>query len=165
MRKLLSSFDNWIISIITKLMGVFMVILTVIVFLQVLARYVFHVSIGGLGELPVFLMIISVWLTAATLARQDGHIKLEMTEMVIKNEKILKFIKLLVHILTLASVAVFTYLSYDYVKFGVETWDTTAGLKFPVWWLTSIVLISGVLMTIYYMMHLYKAIKEMGQWK
>jgi TRAP-type C4-dicarboxylate transport system permease small subunit len=142
-----------------------MVALTVIVFVQVISRYVFKTSVGDIGELPVYLMILAIWVAGALLARKDDHIKLDVMQLIIKNKKILKSIRLFVNVLTVGSIGFFTYLSFDYVQFGIATGDTSAGLGFPLWWLTSFIMISGLLITIYYMLHSFKEAKELKKWK
>ena len=164
MNKFFSALDKWVALIIENMVGVSMIILTLIVFFQVLARYVFKVSLDGLQELPTFLMIISVWLSAAVGTRKEGgHIKLDLVDLVIKNKKINRVIQLLVSTLTVAAAAVFTYLCFDYVNYGMESGEVSIGLKLPMWSLSSVLLVSGILMTVYNIINVYRGVKEIGK--
>ena len=80
-----------------------MIALTAVVVLQVLARYVLHISLGGIEELPVYLMMISVWIAAIFVAKDDGHVKIELLDMFVKNKKVLGVINIV--LCTLSGIA------------------------------------------------------------
>lgn len=160
MNKLLPKLDKGIHSIFSKIVAVLLIILTLIVFVQVLIRYLLDFSGGGLDEVAVFLVTISVWLMAILHVRQDSHIKMDTLPLFIKNEKVLKSVQFFINLLSLAAVVIFTYLSFEYVGFGIETGDTTPGLELPVWWFATVLPLAGILMTVYYIVHLVKYIKE-----
>ncbi|WP_102348833.1 TRAP transporter small permease [Bacillus sp. Marseille-P3661] len=164
MRNFFINLDKGISNIVNWTVGMLMIVLTIIVFVQVLLRYVFNSSIGGLSELPVFIMIFSVWLSAAMISRQDDQIKLDLIDMIIKNEKAQTILRLFIRIISIIVIGIFTYLCLDYVIFGIQTGDTTAGLKFPLWWLSAVMLISSILMTIYFIKNFCSEVKEMKKW-
>lgn len=161
MNNFLARLDKWIMSIITGLVGISVIILTLVVFFQVIARYVLKMSVDGLQELPTFLLIFTVWLAAAMNARKKGgHIKLELIEIIIKNPKVIKAIEIFIDVLTIAALAIFAYLCLEYVQYGIETGEASIGLKMPMWWLTSVLLVGVVLMIIYNIMHVYKEFRK-----
>lgn len=84
--KFLKRLDDILFKAVQVCLGIFMIALTAIVVLQVLVRYVFHVSIGGVEELPVYLMLLSVWIAAIFVARDDGHVKIELLDMFVKKQ-------------------------------------------------------------------------------
>lgn len=161
-KELLAFLDKWLARIISNLAGLSVALLTILVFFQVIARYVLEMSTGGITELPTFLMIIAVWMAGAVNARkEDGHIKLDLIEMMIRNKKIVYSIKLFVNMITIVSLAVFSYLSFIFVTHLKETGDTSVGLAMPMWWLAAVLLVSGILMTVYNVVNLCRVGKEM----
>lgn len=165
MNAFLSRLDRGLIKIINYLVGISMVILTTIIFIQVIMRYIFKIPIGGVEELPVYLMMFSIWLTGIVVARDNNHIKLELLPMFIRSKRVLKLIDLLLMVIITISLGIFTYLAFKYVHFGYRTGEVSAGLGFPLWWLTSSMFVSGCLMTLYYLIHIYRLLKEMVKWK
>ena len=164
MKDFLSALDKWVFLVIKYLMGISIVILTLIIFIQVVTRYIFKVSTGGLMELPTFLLLFAVWVSAAMNARTaGGHIELEFIELVIKNRKVTKGIKVLMNALTVVVLAIFTYLCWQYVKFGMDNHDISIGLQIPIWCVSAVLLVSSFLMTVYYILTVYKGLKEMNK--
>ena len=133
MKKFFTNIDSWLNSAISILLGVAMVTLAFIINLQVIARYVLKISLGGIEELPVILMIQSVWLAAILVSRNDDHFKIDLLEMVVKNKKALAKFKIFLKILTFIVISVFAFLAFNYVKGTFEMGDVTAGLAIPLW--------------------------------
>lgn len=142
--------DEWSFKVVSVFLGIVMIALVVIINIQVLARYVFHASIGGFEELPVFLMIISVWIAAAFVAKKDNHIKIEFLDLMVKNKRILALIKVLLKLLTVVILVVFTFIAFKYVAITLLMGDITPGLHIPLWCLQGIIPVSTTLMSLFY---------------
>ena len=97
----LQKFDQRLQQVIEVLLGISMILLTSIVFINAMARYVLKISLGALAELPQYLMIASVWFAASVLTAKKKHISLDVSTLVIKNKKTLLAIKIIMDILTL----------------------------------------------------------------
>lgn len=165
MMDILSKIDKMIQKLSNFLMGSFVTLIIAIVFIQVVFRYVLKLPLAGAEELPKYFMIACVYLAAGLLARDDGHVKIDMLTLIVKNEKIIHIIRTLTHLLSCIAVLVFTILSFEYVSFNYTSKDVSAGLGFPMWCITSFLIIGGTLMTINYFISVIKDIKEVKQWQ
>ena len=147
-------------------LGISMIALTGIVVMQVLARYFLHISIGGVEELPVYLMLISVWIAAVFVARTDGHVKIELLDMFVKNPRIVAIVNVILCGISGLALLYFSYLCLLYLlrlqKFG----DVTPGLGIPIWILVLFIVVSCAMMALYYAINFVKKllqIREAGQ--
>lgn len=157
----LKKLDAGLFKAIQFCLGISMIALTSIVVLQVLVRYVFHVSIGGVEELPVYLMLISVWIAAIIVAKDDGHIKIELLDMFIKNKSIIALVNIVLCGLSGIGLGCFGYLSLMYVLRIKGFGDITAGLGIPVWCIMAFMAASCIIMTVYYAVNSVKKIVEL----
>jgi C4-dicarboxylate transporter DctQ subunit len=163
MKKFLQGLDKWIVNIVNHLLGIAMILLTLFVFVQVLIRYVFKVSMGaGISELPVYIMICAVWLGGVILSRANDHIKIDLKELLIRNKAAIKIVDILISVLLIVAAIVFTILTFKYLQFSLEFGEVTPGLQMPMWWLILIMFISWVLITVYLISNL---LKEVKRWK
>ena len=155
---LLKKLDAILFKAVQICLGIAMIALTAVVVLQVLARYVLHISLGGIEELPVYLMMISVWIAAIFVAKDDGHVKIELLDMFVKNKKVLGVINIVLCTLSGIALAYFAYLSLMYMfklqRYGV----VTAGLGIPIWVLEMFMVISCAMMAMYYVVNFVKKI-------
>lgn len=164
MKKFFLNIDSWLNSTISILLGIAMAALAFIINLQVIARYVLKISLGGIEELPVILMIQSVWLAAILVSRNDDHFKIDLLDMVVKNKKSLAIFKIFIKFLTFVVISVFAYLAFSYVKGTFEMNDVTAGLAIPLWILQAVIPFSTSVMAIYYARLIFKEIKVVQAW-
>ncbi|WP_273227686.1 TRAP transporter small permease [Geosporobacter ferrireducens] len=163
--EILKKLDALAFKAIRTFAGIAMVLLTAVIIIQILARYVFKVSIGGIEETPIFLMMISVWLSAIIVAREDGHVKIDLIDLMIKNKKILYILKTVLRCLTTVVLGIYAKFALDYLISSMRLGDTTPGLGIPVWMMHSFVFISAFFMTLYYLINSIKAIKEVWEWR
>lgn len=154
--------DDILFKAVQVCLGVFMIALTAIVVLQVLVRYVFHVSIGGVEELPVYLMLLSVWIAAIFVARDDGHVKIELLDMFVKNKRVVGLINIVLCGLSGVALGWFGWLCLQYMFKLQRYGDVTAGLQIPVWALELFMVISCIMMAMYYIINF---VKKILRWK
>ena len=163
---LLKKLDAILFKAVQICLGIAMIALTAVVVLQVLARYVLHISLGGIEELPVYLMMISVWIAAIFVAKDDGHVKIELLDMFVKNKKVLGVINIVLCTLSGIALAYFAYLSLMYMFKLQRYGDVTAGLGIPIWVLVMFMVFSCAIMAMYYVVNFVKKIirlKEEGR--
>lgn len=152
-------------TIVEKLLGLSVMAITVLVFIQVLSRYVFKTSLKGVEEVPVFLMIICVYLASGLLAKDNKHIKIDMVQLFVKNPKKLMMLDLFMQFITFVSLAGFTYLTYDYILFTRNSGTVSPGLQIPMWFIQSFMLLGVFLMAANYLMNIIEGVKEVKEWK
>lgn len=161
--KFLKQLDDVLFKAVQICLGIAMIALTMVVVIQVLARYVFHISIGGVEELPVYLMMLSVWIAAIFVAKNDGHVKIELLDMFVKNKKIVGVVNIILCGLSGVALAYFGWLCLQYMfklrKYG----DVTAGLGIPIWALESVMVISCTMMALYYTINFVKKIWQLKE--
>ena len=161
---LLKKLDAILFKAVQICLGIAMIALTAVVVL--LARYALHISLGGIEELPVYLMMISVWIAAIFVAKDDGHVKIELLDMFVKNKKVLGVINIVLCGLSGVALAYFAYLSLMYMFKLQRYGDVTAGLGIPIWVLEMFMVISCAMMAMYYVVNFVKKIirlKEEGR--
>src|SRR5665648_220803 len=118
MKRILLLFDKYSVSILRNLTGVLLILVTIIVFIQVIFRYILEIPIGGLGEVPTYLMILCVWIAAASNFHSDTHITIKIMDLILKNRKFYQYNKLIIRILILCTISIFAYLSWVYVQYS-----------------------------------------------
>lgn len=163
MKQFLNFLDRLVASLVKNIITIFLIIVTTVVFITVIARYVFEVPIGGFGEIPIVLMILTVWLAGGINSRRDSHISIKILELMIKNKKVYHYINLIIRFLTSLSIFIFWILSWDYLKYSIESGDISPGLRFPQWWLISIVFISAMMMFFYSINNIFKEVKQIKE--
>lgn len=150
--------------VVSILLGIAMIALTSIIIVQVFARYVLKVSIGGFEELPLYLMIISVWLAAPFVARKDQHVKIDLVGLIIKNERINKFIEAILRLITTVALSTFFVLCVKFVNTSRQFGDVTPGLQIPFWMIQSVLVFSTFMMSFYYILLTIKSFREAFKW-
>lgn len=130
------------------------------VVLTVLARYVFHASLG-VEELPVYLMIFCVWITVPLAARSDSHIKISLMDTLIKNKTANAVRVIVLRLITLAALAVYAKYCIEYVGRSKALGTVTAGLHIPYWTLQCVMTFGIVAMLLYYIGQLCKDVKRL----
>lgn len=164
--KLLNRIDSALFKAVQVCLGIAMIALTLIVVVQVVVRYVLHVSIGGVEELPVYLMLVSVWIAAIFVAKNDGHVKIELLDLFVKNKTVVGIVNIILCGLSGVALGYFAYLSFLYMLKFQKYGDVSAGLGFPIWILVLVIVISCAMMAMYYFVNFIKkivALKEGDQ--
>lgn len=161
--KILKWLDEMMFKAVQICLGIAMIALTAIVVLQVIVRYVLHVSIGGVEELPVYLMMVSVWIAAIFVAKDDGHVKIELLDMFVTNKKVVAVINIILCGLSGIALGYFAYLCLQYMFKLQRYGDVTAGLEIPVWVLEMFMVISCAMMAIYYLINFVKKILQLKE--
>ena len=153
-KKLDAAFDK----VMHFILPFFTIAITLMIVIMVICRYVLHMNLGGAEELPTFIMIVCVWVAASAAARDGGHLKVTILYSVIKNETVKKIMELIAHLPEAVSMWFYTYLAVDFVVKSYEKGQISAGLRFPMWWPQSFLLIGSFFMAVYFTVHVIKSI-------
>lgn len=138
------------------LMIIFMVLL---VFLQVLSRYVFNVSIGWSSELSRYCLIWITWISASYVIRIQEHIRI-MTLVDYFNEKVQKAIEVFVVLCWFIFALVMAVIGTDVFMGIKQMGQKTSTLQWPMWVIYIIIPITGCLMMIRLIQQLYFIFKK-----
>lgn len=163
MKKFFVLLDKYLNYILTSSATILIILLTVVVFIQVIYRYVLRLPVGGFGELPMFFMILCIWISASINFRRDTHITIKVTDLLIKNKKLSKYNKFFIRIIILITVLIFVILYWDYFKYSINSKDITPGLKLPQWWFIFIIFLNGLFMLFFNIKHFIREIIELKE--
>jgi len=150
---------------LSALVTVAMIMILGITFIQVAVRFVFHVSIGGWDEVPTYMMLLGIWLTAAVNVKNKDHIQLELFSLLVKNEKAQKIVQVIACLITIAAFIIFTVSLAEFTGYNFRKKAVTPGMSIPYWIMTAILMFSVILMIYYYIVQVVTIIKEVIKWK
>jgi len=128
-------------------------------FLQVLTRYVFNISISGLDEITGHTAVWMYLIGAAYGTYDRSQIKADMLHLIFKSDKILNFVKILTSLVSIIVACYMTVWSYGYVVWSITKHETTPALQIPTVYFQISFLISGILMVIYFTVELVDNIR------
>ena len=153
MKKVFTYIDEHFQKIIGVAAAAILIGLVVITVIQVLARYVFRVSLGGLEELPVYLFLVAVWATSMVNARKKSDISIDFIFLAVKGETGQKVIHTITDALTTIVLILFAGLSVKFLKYCIDAKTTTAGLRIPYALFSAIITVAAIINAIYYAAH------------
>lgn len=136
-----------------------------LVVLQVLFRYVFHVSPMGAEEMARYLMIWISFLVAGAAVRTGEHISIDILPMVLKNERLIKGVRVFLDFVTLIAVGIFFILSAKYLAYNLSSGERSIALRFPMWLPTACVFIGALMMTVYSAIRVINDLRGKQSWK
>ena len=142
------------IKFMSALVTIAMILILGVTFVQVAMRFVFHIPIGGFDEVPMYMMLLGVWLTAAVNVKKKDHISLDLYLLFIKNENARKINRMIITIITIATFVVFSFSLAEFLGYNFRKGTTTAGLAVPYWVLLGIIMFSVALTVFYYLLNL-----------
>lgn len=134
--------------------------MTLIVFIQVVARIIFKWSSPAMEEAARFIMIWSIFIGAVVSTREDSHICMGGFAKTPKGKAIFNVVSKLV---TLLFLIIFVKWSYDYALHSYNKNMSSIVLNVPLIVVHSCFLVTGSLMTLHTFLHLLKQIKEAWQ--
>ena len=153
------------IKFVSALVSIAMILILGVTFIQVAMRFIFHIPIGGFDEVPMYMMLLGVWLTAAVNVKKKDHISLDLYLLFIKDGKARKIVQIIVTIMTIAAFSIFAVSLTEFTQYNFTKGATTAGLSVPYWIILAILLFSIVLSIFYYLIHLKNDIRDVIKWK
>ena len=157
--KFLHAFDGSLLKVINIICAAIMIALLVIVNVQVATRSVFSISLGGLADMPPYLMIYAIWLGAILAARADDHIKIQILDIFVKSEKGRLVVVAALHIITAAALLIFTKVAVDYTVNTFNFGSIHNGTQIPLWYFYIVMPVGAGFMSLYYIVNAVKAFR------
>ena len=156
--KSLKKFLKYLVSIQNKITVGFMIIIPMMVFIQVLLRYVFKAPLMGIEELLLFPTIWLYMLGGAMASEKDSHITCGILILYIKTQKGMdRFNIIKAFFASLVSIWL-TYWAFWYFAYSLKMWKTSDLLYVPMFFAESAIFIGLVLMTFYSCYELYQRV-------
>lgn len=152
-------------EIINKLQRVIMFVSSILIIvalsIAVLLRYVLKIDLFGLEELLIIPIFLLYFLGASYGSYEKSHITADIMETYVKNKNILKIIRLFTTFISLIASSVFTYCAFRYFLWSVNKLEKTPGWHIPLFIPHGIVLIGFFLMSIYFLIHVVRIVREL----
>lgn len=152
----LSKIFKLVENVIDKLTFILFSAMTLIVFIQVVSRYVFGSSIFWAEEFARYSMIWIAFLGTAMGIKEDAHTKIEffVNLLPLSLQKVVNVINC---VLCIIFVGVISYFAIEMMAFTMQT--LSPSLRIPLGLIQMILPISSVLMIIYLIGQIVKSIK------
>lgn len=128
--------------------------LILLVFIQVLSRYVINFSFGWTEELSRYLLIWITWISASYAIRKQEHIRIDVVKKMLP-ASMQKGLEVIVVLLWSIFAAVLTVQGTKIVMTIKKTGQISASLEWPMWVMYLILPIGGLLMGIRLIQQLY----------
>lgn len=128
--------ETFIWRFMDRLLSIFLIVgsasMLILIVANVVMRYFFDSAIFGAEEILGFLIVWMYWIGGTYGSLEDSHISADMTNLLIKNEKIRHNYQVVVRFVTMVIVGVFCYWSLtNYAPKIISAGSTTPGLHIP----------------------------------
>jgi TRAP-type C4-dicarboxylate transport system permease small subunit len=141
-------------KVVDKVMKTIIIFITVTasctMLVQVIARYVFEISISGLDEITGHTAVWLYLMGAAYGSFERSQIKAEMVHLVIKNRRALSAVRAFAMAIAAVVAGYMTVWSYGYVRWSIIKHEMTPTLQLPTVIFQISILIGAVLMLFYF---------------
>ncbi|SDZ80300.1 TRAP-type C4-dicarboxylate transport system, small permease component [Thalassobacillus cyri] len=124
-------------------------ILPILVFIQVLLRYVFKAPLMGIEELMLFPTIWLYMLGGANASMERNHISCGVLTLYIKKEKTNNLFNLITSILSFVISTWLTFWAFKYFLYSLQVWKESNLLLIPMFFGESAVFLGLFIMTLY----------------
>ena len=125
------------------------ILLPLLVFTQVILRYVLKVPLMGIEELMLFPIIWLYFLGGANASRTRSHITCGILTLYIKKEKTMAIFMVARSIISLTISLWLTYWAYWFFAYSLRVWKTSDLVRIPMFYGESAIFIGMVLISLY----------------
>lgn len=137
-----------------------MLVISILVFTQVLTRYIFEYSTPWLEELTRFLMIWMILLGTSLAVKLDKHISIDVLDVLLKKETYRKVYFLFLNLVGILFSLFLVYYSYEVVMRTVSFGQLSGAMRIPMYFVNGSFLVCGVLLIIHYCEKLISTLKQ-----
>jgi len=141
-------------KVLTGLLVVLMVSVALLVFVQVILRYILHRPLMGIEEMLLFPAIWLYLLGGATASQERSHIRAPVVEVFLQRRKSAYYLKIVIATITVGVCAWLTYSAYGYFIYSIQAGKLSSQLYWPLVAAESAVFFGFVLMTIFSLVEL-----------
>jgi TRAP-type C4-dicarboxylate transport system permease small subunit len=135
-------------------------IVTVLIFVEVMLRYVFGSPLFGVEEMVTLIAMWLYFLGASYGAYERSHIKAELVHLWFKEPKSLARVNTFSSLITTVLSLIMVSWSYPYFVWGIEKGETSQALLLPMVLSQSAIFLGAILMSIYFIAELVDNILE-----
>ncbi|GAB1475536.1 hypothetical protein MASR2M70_03680 [Bacillota bacterium] len=120
----------------------------IIVFMQVILRYVFNNSLPWVEELARYMFVYLTWIGADRAVRDDKHIKLTILQSKLKSKS--KYLEIFITLICAATFIYLTYYGIELIGRLMQNVQISPTLRLPMWYFYLAVPLGAFLMSIRY---------------
>ncbi len=125
-----------------------LLVATLIIFLQIIMRYVFNNSLTWSEELARYIYIWQIWLGVSLAQRENAHIKVEIFHSLVKNKRIQAIVDFVGTIIWIAFLFFLVYNSAQLVRSMYIRGNLSAALRIPMFLIYAVLPISSGILSI-----------------
>jgi TRAP-type C4-dicarboxylate transport system permease small subunit len=134
-------------------------IVAVMMFVQVLARYVFQVPLMGLEEVLIFPTLWLYILGSVNASREDTQIKANVLDVFLKSPRAKLVVRVLADLMSLVVSAWLTWWTWEYFRYALRVWKESPTLYIPTFYAECALFIGLLLMTVCVAYYLARNVK------
>ena len=162
----LKKIEDGFTKVLSLLITAAMMLLVLIVCVQVVARNVIHFDLGAATDIPVYMMIYTVFLGNILISKQRKNITVDVLKVFVHNKTVLVVVQLINDILCAAALAYFDYFSYRHCLVTLRNRGVKiSGLNYPEWLMKMIVPVGLTVVCIYFIVYIVKDVQALRQLK
>ena len=151
-------------KIMSWILVIFSALLVIVITLAVFMRYVMNSTLFGNEEILALLAIWVYWIGGAYGSYEDSHISADMTDLFFKSEKLKHSIRVVIRAVTVFITGCFAYWACTgWAVRNLTLVTYTTGLRIPKYTSQLALTVAFVLMFLYAIYHLYRAIRPLKE--
>ena len=152
--------NDIILKIETFLLSLFTLTLVVVIFIEVICRYLLFISTAWAEELARYLFVWLTYIGSAYALSEGGHIEIDVFKQLLVNvksiknkERVIQFLEIISLISTMIFLLMFCYLFWDYMLKIWVTNQTSPTMHIPMG-LVYLPVFVGIVVSIYHEVYL-----------
>lgn len=158
---MIETYEKIVLKIQSILTSSLLILLTIVVFLQVLARKVFPIPMPWTEELAKLSLIWLTYMGLAATFQRGYHIRIDLIDNMLKTELASKILQVIINVFGVLFGLLIMYYSYVYLHEQLAFGQHTNILQIPMWLVIVPLLIGGLLTFIHFIFHVIISFKEM----
>ncbi len=127
---------------------------TILVFVQVIMRYVLHAPLMGIEELTLFPAIWLYLLGGSNASMERSHIQCNVINVYVTNPLSLRLLDILKSVISLGVCLWLTYWAFEYLQYSLRVWKLSNLLYIPLFFGESALFVCLTLMAFYTLVEL-----------
>ena len=147
--KFVQAFANLLDKFTHGLMTLSVIVVFLMIIVQVFFRYVLRASLGGIEELPVYIVALCVWLAAPNISKIEGHVRIDIITSMFKAKWVERAFLVFSNLVAAGGMVYFTILAFQYVRVTYGYGEVTAGTRIPIWIFHAVICYGAVMITVY----------------
>ena len=151
-------------SIIRGICGLAVMAIFLLIVVQVFFRYVLKTSMGGMEELPTYIMAIACWCSVPVAAMEDNHVNIDLIPNMFHG-KARVYWRMWAEFVEVVTMSVYTYLAVKYTIHMYETGNVTGGTGIPLWIFYAFIIFGAGLCAFFGLSNLIINIRKVKTWE